>query len=174
MTPFLITCWLIALPIVFMLTVLVVERSTIRGLRGRRGTRASLLLAYEATTAVCNLYLALAGLLAWLPFGKFAGVGAHAASDRLYADVPYVRAHILLPMLAHCAWDLVLYISIPELREPSLIVHHIVTALLGYLALYPVAFAHYYDIYFAGVAEISNIPLSVLEAFKLLPQLSKR
>lgn len=166
--------WALMLPLLFIFTIVVIERSTLTGMRGARGTRASLLIAYEATTLACNLYLSVAGLLAWLPFAPFAAEGERAASERLQADVPYVRSHILVPMIAHCLWDLVLYVSIPELRQLPLIVHHLVTALLGYLALYPVAFAHYYDIYFAGVAEVSNVPLSLLEVFKLLPQLSDR
>eukprot|EP00966_Prymnesium_polylepis_P103551 2397601-Prymnesium_polylepis.1 len=77
-------------------------------------------------------------------------------------------------MLAHCGWDLVLYLSVPELREPALIAHHVVTGALGYLALWPVAFGHYYDIFYAGVAELSNVPLAFMELCKLLPELQSR
>ena len=177
-----IVAWALGLPALFLLTVWVVERHspTLRVMRGRQGSKASLLLAYEVTTLASNAYLAVAGLLTWLPNGPFASSAAAAAADRLYADVPLVRSHILHPMLAHCGWDLMLYSSVPELREPALIAHHLVTvglgrltcphdnsdglpltpscraaqAALGYFALRPVSFAHHFDIFFAGVAEV--------------------
>ena len=64
-----------------------------------------------------------------------------------------------------------LYLALPELREPLLLLHHAVTAVLAYLAIYPVAYCHYYILFFAGVAEASNVPLALVELCKLLPGL---
>eukprot|EP00326_Haptolina_ericina_P016885 CAMPEP_0181185802 /NCGR_PEP_ID=MMETSP1096-20121128/9701_1 /TAXON_ID=156174 ORGANISM="Chrysochromulina ericina, Strain CCMP281" /NCGR_SAMPLE_ID=MMETSP1096 /ASSEMBLY_ACC=CAM_ASM_000453 /LENGTH=156 /DNA_ID=CAMNT_0023274669 /DNA_START=437 /DNA_END=907 /DNA_ORIENTATION=- len=68
----------------------------------------------------------------------------------------------------------ILYLAIPELRDPALLAHHVITAALSVLGLHPVAFAHFYDLYFAGVAELSNVPLAFIEAGKLIPQLKDR
>jgi hypothetical protein len=41
--------------------------------------------------------------------------------------------------------------------------------MLAFFALEPVALCHYYDLFFAGVAEVSSVPLACMELFKLLP-----
>jgi len=153
--------WLLLL---FAATVCVVEsRPRWRSARGAHGTRASLLVGYQVCTVAGNLYLAVAGC-AW--FG--AEVPATAA-DRLYSDLPYVRKHVLAPLVAHLASDLLLYLSLPELRQPALIAHHLLTGALAQLATHPVPYTHHYILFFAGAAELSNLPLGWIELCKLLP-----
>lgn len=156
--------------------------SSWRGVRGAEGTRASVLIAYQATTLAGNAYLAAAGLLAWwvLSNADHPGGGSQVARvivsaaatpvDRLTMDIPFVRAHLLVPLGAHLVSDLVLYLAIPELRKaPALIAHHVMTGVLAVLAVAPAAYCHCYIIFFAGVAELSNVPLAFLELAKLLP-----
>jgi hypothetical protein len=166
-----LTCWLGALIVIFSITVITVEVLTRewRNIRGSQGSRASLLLGFEAACLSSNAYLAVAGVLAWYPPAPFF-VGAELAADHmLFVEVPYVVHHILCPMMAHVLADVVLALALPEIREPALIVHHFLTMALAVLALRPVPFAHYYDIFFAGVCELSNVPLAVMEAFKTMP-----
>ena len=77
--------------------------------------------------------------------------------------------HILCPLGAHLVCDLLFVVALPELREPALIVHHVLTLALAVLALWPMPFGHHFDIFFAGVCEASNLPLGVMEAFKTMP-----
>merc|ERR1712000_271943 len=50
--------------------------------------------------------------------------------------------------------------------------HGIVTALLSYFGLYP--YAQYYALFFFGIAEVTSIPLNVIDVFKYLPHFSAR
>jgi hypothetical protein len=98
---------------VFLATVLFVEflaPAKWRDMRGKCGSRASLLLGYEMQCLLGNMYLAAAGVSAWFSFAPFAAVGIAAGADSLYADVPYVVTHILCPMIGHLRCDLVLYL----------------------------------------------------------------
>ena len=111
------------------------------------------------------------------------------AADRLYSDLPYVRKHVLAPLVAHLASDLLLYLSLPELRQPALIAHHLLTGALAQLATHPVPhphpsssphaasthapawseqvpYTHHYILFFAGAAELSNLPLGWIELCK--------
>jgi len=137
-----------------------------RGVRGREGTAASVLIAYQVTTLAGNVYLAAAGWQAW------SAVETASAEDHLYLDLTYVRDHLLAPLRAHLLSDCVLYVALPELRNaPMLLVHHLITGMLAVLATEPSAYCHYYIIFFAGVAEVSNVPLAFLELGRLLPLL---
>ena len=104
-----------------------------------------------------NLYLALAGCIGW-----FSTVAPTTVAERLYGEVPFVRVHLLQPLVAHLATDLALYLALPELRQPALIAHHIVTGALAYLAL-DAPYCHHYILFFVGVAELSNLPLFFVE-----------
>ena len=42
--------------------------------------------------------------------------------------------------------------------------HHLSTGILGYLCLHP--FVHGYIVFFGGVIEITNIPLTFMDIFK--------
>ena len=97
----LLATWFFFLALLFAAVVVFVELcgGSWKLLRGREGTRSSLLFAYQATTLAGNLYLALSGAGAWFSFGPFASEGARAAGD-LYADVPYVHEHVLQPLCA--------------------------------------------------------------------------
>jgi hypothetical protein len=72
-------------------------------------------------------------------------------------------------MLAHLFADCCAYATLPECFDPWLVAHHVLTALLGVLAVVPAPFAHHYDLFFIGVAEASSVPLGVMELCKLLP-----
>ena len=56
-----------------------------------------------------------------------------------------------------------------QLFSTAFITHHVVTGVLGFLNLHP--YIHYQIIYFGGVIEFSNIPLTVFDTFKHFPKL---
>ena len=64
------------------------------------------------------------------------------------------------------------FIEQDVLFQPEMMGHHAVTMLLGFLNLHP--YIHYQIIYFGGVIELSNIPLTVYDMFKHFPKLEKR
>ena len=158
----LMACWALALGGTFALTAGAVELlcPSYRTLRGKNGTRTAYLIGYEASCLLSNFYLATAGAIAWF----FLDLDA-----ALHAEIPFAVVHILYPMLAHLISDLAIAVFLPEVREPAIIVHHVLTLILGVLALSN--FAHFYCIFFAGLCELSNVPLAVLEVFKLVPDM---
>ena len=58
-----------------------------------------------------------------------------------------------------------------QLFSTAFITHHVVTGVLGFLNLHP--YIHYQIIYFGGVIEFSNIPLTVFDTFKHFPKLQE-
>ena len=142
--------------------------------RGKRGTPANILLAYQASTLAGNVWLAVAGSLAWFGSAPYGHIAANADGDRLFTSISYVNDALIEPLLAHFLIDLICYMAIPELREkPALIAHHVLAGALTCLAWHSSAYAHYYFIFFGGVVELSNIPLAFLEACQLVPELRK-
>ena len=164
--------WLSFLATLYATTGNFLVRTSLSKLNGKHGTPAPALLAFSATAMASNMYLAWSGIVGW--FGPVGSDTGATLETRLYMRSEYVECHILGPMLAHLIADLVLYCRVPELFIPALLLHHGFTALLGMLALWPLPFAHHYDIFFAGLGELSNVPLGVLEVFKLVPALRER
>ncbi len=158
----------------FFLIAAVVELSGCawKRLRGKCGTRASLLLAYQIVTCTGNLMLAVAGFAAWFTWSPYAEVSHKlTAAERLWGRSAYIEAFILVPLAAHLASDLIMYISLAELRDPMLVLHHAITGALTYFALQPVPFVQHYCTFYAGVCELSNVPLALVELCKLMPSL---
>ena len=50
-----------------------------------------------------------------------------------------------------------------------MIIHHTLVAILAYFGLHP--YVHADAMFFFGVAELTNIPLTVMDVFKYLPSL---
>ena len=145
---------------------LAVEFSPVhRCMRGKKGTRVSILFGYTVACVLGNAYLAGAGCMGWLGMRP-----SDTTAERVYGEMPYVRDHLLNPLVAHLATDLVLYMTLREVRQPALILHHIITGALAYIAL-DMPYCHYYILFFVGVAEVSNLPLGLMELCKLVPEL---
>lgn len=166
--------WAVFYPAFFLAVAGLIEAlapASLRDLRGGKGTRASLLLGYSAQCFVGNAYLAVAGLLTWLPNAPYAAATAAAAADKIHADVPYVSTHVLCAIIAHLTADLVLYASLPECRDASLVLHHFATYTLALLSLLDPCYLQYYVIFFAAFCEVSSVFATLYEVFKLLPGL---
>ena len=50
-----------------------------------------------------------------------------AVARHLFTEVPFVVVHILCPMCAHCVAALLFALALPEVREPAIAVHHVLT-----------------------------------------------
>ena len=165
---------LVALAVFFASLVVVFESLPgLRRQRGRCGTRASFIFAYECTTLAANAHLTVIGFVAW--FAPRAAVAAATGTDytsRLGLEIPIVRDSLLDMLAAHLVTDLACYVSIPELREPLFLVHHILVGTLLLMAESP-AYCHHYIAFFAGVAELSNLPLAYVELCTLVPSLKR-
>ena len=60
-----------------------------------------------------------------------------------------------------------------ETAAPEMLAHHFLAALLCYWAI-TMPYMHYYGVYFMGVAEVSSVPLVIVDICKYYPELTKR
>jgi hypothetical protein len=65
-----------------------------------------------------------------------------------------------------------LCIVVKDLRDVAMIGHHLITGSLAYFGLYP--YIHYKALFFFGVAEFTNVPLTVVDVFKYFPDMAKK
>ena len=72
-------------------------------------------------------------------------------------------------MLAYQLYNIICACTIADLRTPAFIGHHAMTALLSYFTLAP--FVHYYALFFIGIAEATNFPLTFVDATKAFKSL---
>ena len=62
-------------------------------------------------------------------------------------------------------WDFAVSLLHSELNSPEMLAHHSLAALLCYWGL-TMPYMHYYSIYFMGVAEVSSVPLVLVDVCK--------
>lgn len=130
--------------------------------------RGAFLLAFELSCLFPLAYCAYEGYTTWTT-----GLGAFTtAKARLYATSPGAM-RVLQAHLAFEAWDFGVSFFNKTLRAPEMLAHHALAALLCYWAL-TMPYMHYYAVYFMGVAEISSVPLVLVDAGKYYPDVSKR
>lgn len=126
---------------------------------------APFLLAFElvsvANLGVCGLE----GLLVW--------TGAELADfpDRLYGVSAGAR-RVLKVNLAFQVWDFFVSMIHPKLRVPEMFAHHFLAALLCWWSLSG-PFCQYYSAFFMGVAELSSLPLVVVDLTSYYPEVDK-
>lgn len=120
---------------------------------------------------LCVTYLAAAGVVGW--FGLFgANVRAELIDAPFYGKSKFVEDHLIYPMVSYQGWNLLLCFFNADLRDPAMIGHHLVTGSLAYFGLAP--YLHYYGLFFFGVAELTNVPLTIVDVFKYFPDLAKK
>ena len=138
----------------------------------RKGSRSSDIIAFEITALTCVVYLSAAGVIGNL---ELFGVKAFASYDpfvNIYKRSPFVEAHLLAPMIAYQFWNLLLCIFNSDLGSWEMIIHHGFAATASIVGMHP--YQQQNALYFYGVTEITNIPLTVVDVFKFFPELKQR
>lgn len=133
-----------------------------------KGTRTSDFVAFEIVAGSILTFMSYIGFTAWFDLGgPDAEISYLAVVDnKFYGNADFITNHLIIPMLCYQIWNTVICILLADLREPVMIMHHIVTASLAYGCTYP--FGAYYTIFFFGVAESTNIPLTSLDIMEKL------
>ena len=72
-------------------------------------------------------------------------------------------------MIFYQGWNLLLCFYCADLRDMAMIIHHALVTVLAYTGLYP--YVHSDAMFFFGVAELTNVPLTIIDIFKYLPEL---
>ena len=92
--------------------------------------------------------------------------------QRLYSVSP-AAVKVLQTNFAFQTWDFAISFLHKELNAPEMLAHHSLAALLCYWGL-TMPYMHYYAIYFMGVAEVSSVPLVLVDICKYYPDFAKR
>ena len=137
----------------------------------RKGCRGSDIISFALVASMLICYVTVAGFLG---FFNLYGVidNEEIFTDKFYAQSYYVENYLVYPMLIYRIWNLTVCLVLAEFRSPDAIGHHIVTGCLAYFGLAP--YAQYYALFYFGVAELSSIPLSLMDMLKHLPDLAAK
>lgn len=137
----------------------------------KKGSRGSDILAFAIMASLCVSYFAVVGFIGYFELSPLMDNRAGIERDRFYATSSYVIEFIVFPMLCYQIWNFVVCICIKDFRTPDALGHHVVTGLLAYFGHDP--FAQYYALFYFGIAEVSSIPLALLDGFKFVPALAR-
>lgn len=155
--------WFVGVPIAYFAIVKLFRLADMWDFKTRGGSRASDIMAFEIVAGISVTYLGLAGVI--VTFGLL-GVtdGIELSKDIYYKKSQFIVEHLIYPMITFQGWNVLLCFFCKDLRDPAMIGHHLVTASLAYFGLHP--YLHGGAMFFFGVAELTNIPLTVYDVFK--------
>jgi hypothetical protein len=162
--------WMIGIPVVHIALVITFRVTDICPEMTRKGCRGSDIIAFEIVSGLCVLWCSIAGSLGF--FNLFDLVeNKDLFLEKFSAQSDYVSNNIILPMFCYQVYNIFVCLIHNEMRTFDSIAHHVVTSCLAYFGLYP--FAQYYALFYFGIAELTTLPLNVMETFKYLPGLAK-
>jgi len=129
-------------------------------------TRASDDMAFELVAGICVTYLAIAGFVC--TFGKQYGINDYEelSKNPYYGKSAFVEDHLVAPMISYQGWNILITLYMESIYSVEMIGHHLVTGGLAYLGLNP--YLHYRALFFFGIAEFTNIPLTFYDVAKKL------
>jgi hypothetical protein len=167
--------WMILIPAIHISSLLYFRRHNLYPQLTKKRSRSSDLMAIEITSTICVLWLSLIGCIGFFNlFGFTDGTDLYHPNDPnvlFYRHSPLVYDHLVTPMYVYQIWNLFACLIHNEYLDFASLGHHFVTACLAYCGFHP--FAHYYALFYFGVAELTTIPLNLLNTFKHLPRLAQ-
>lgn len=165
--------WVFGVPITYFILVLIFRSLNWWPQQIRSMSKGSDIMAFEITAFICVTYISLAGVIGQL---ELFGVRPFPSYENLYNMVyvrsDYIEGHLLSPMVAYQFWNLMLSLYNRDLGSLEMIFHHLFATLSAIIAAYP--YNQYYALYFYGVCELTNIPLTIVDIFKLFPQYKEK
>lgn len=162
--------WFIGIPAVFMNVSAAFRSFDLWPEPARRGSRKSDIMAFQIVGFMCVTYLGIAGVMAWFNLNSDWNFSS-LANDHVNGHEQFVEDHFLIPMLCYQFWLIILCLVMNDLREIAMIGHHVVTFGLSYVCLHPIL--GYFVCFYFGLAELTNIPLTLYDTFKYFPELKK-
>jgi hypothetical protein len=129
------------------------------------------IMAFEIVAGLCVTYLGVVGTLAMFHLYPEFDM-TELEKNKFYGQAQFVEDHLIMPMLSYQGWNVLLCLVNADLRDPAMIGHHIATFSLAYFGLNP--YVHYYALFFFGFAEMTNIPLTLVDIFKYFPDLKEK
>ena len=159
--------WVAALAVnYFALRSLLVAKGMFATKIKKSGTVGYDLVSYLVVSFCFTGYCAVVGTQMF-----FGAQGEALQKGGFYAPSDEVKYQLVVPMLAYQFANFLICAKLKEYRTASFIGHHLVTAALAYFATAP--YLLYYGLFFFGVAEISSVPLNIVDLFKSFPELGE-
>lgn len=163
--------WSIIPPISYILLILLFRLINLYPNKCKKGSRASDILSFQIVAGICLAYLGINGVILWFNLNSNYTMD-NLIKDKYHAREEFVENFLLLPMLSYQFWQIILCFILNDLFDVAMIAHHILTFLLAYICLHPVL--HYYVCFYFGLAEITNLPLTIIDTFKYFPDLGEK
>lgn len=162
--------WSTLIPSLHVITLLLFRFFNLYSQPTRRGSRSSDIIATEITSTICVVWFSAVGVIGY--FHLFGYTDGHDLSlSPFYGYSTLVHHHLITPMLVYQIWNLIACLLHNEYRDLPSLAHHFVTAWLAYCGFHP--FAHYYALFYFGIAELTTIPLNIVNSFKNVPNLQQ-
>mmetsp|Transcript_19647 Transcript_19647/g.59505 ORF Transcript_19647/g.59505 Transcript_19647/m.59505 type:complete len:266 (+) Transcript_19647:116-913(+) len=139
----------------------------IKALSPRMPTAKAFALAYEVLVAPVFLYMAWKGWRAYqafeFPISKDEQLGPLGLLDLLWSHPAMDR------LCNFCQAFYVYDLFVAFAKEPAMIPHHVMMVGASRVAKMP--YANYTAYFFAGIVELSNVPLRMVNIFRMMPSL---
>ena len=162
--------WLVGVPLIYFTLLGSFRLLGLWDFQTRKKSRASDIMAFEIVAGICVTYLGIAGIIGYYSLLNVQ-VFDKLVDDKFYGRSDFVVNHLIYPMICYQGWNLLLCFLNADLRDPAMIGHHAVTGTLAYFGLHP--YLHFYGLFYFGVAELTNIPLTIVDIFKYYPDMKK-
>ena len=156
--------WIMGLPILYMGLIGMARSMGLWSGQTIKGDRRSHVMAYEIVSGLCCTYLFTTGAY----FALFHPDYAHMVREPLFGQSEFVENHLLLPMIVYQTYNALLGFYIAELYGNVMLLHHTLTWMLAYLSFTP--YVQHSAVFFFGVTEITNIPLTVCDICRYFPE----
>ena len=121
--------------------------------------------------AVIAAFFGFVGTVAWLDLFGTEWTYRVLEDDKFYGNADFVQHYLIIPIMLYQFWNTVLCFVLNDMRDPVMMVHHSLTGLLAYAATHP--FACYYALFFFGMSETTQLPLTVIDVLDHFPDIKK-
>lgn len=139
--------------------------------KARKGSRLSDVMAFQIVAFICLTYMAGVGTVAWFHlYGPWDM--SSLTADHYLGHEQFVIDHLLVPMFCYQFWNVILCFVLNDLHEIVMIGHHTVTLGLAYVCMHPCL--EYFVCFYFGLAEVTNIPLTIYDTLKYFPEIRKQ
>lgn len=163
--------WSLGVPVVFFILAMGFRAKNWWPEKARKGSRRSDIMAFQITAFGCLAYMSMIGMASWFGLCAHWDMGP-LIDDRFHGRAEFIETHLLIPMLSYQLWQIIACFVFADMFNVAMIGHHVVTFGLAYVCLRP--YLQYYVCFYFGLAEITNIPLTIIDTFKFFPELAEQ
>ena len=136
----------------------------------RKGSLGADVMAYQIVAGYGLVHLSVVGVIAWFKLNPNWDMTA-LENDHYLGTAEFVDEYLMIPMFCYQFWNTIASLGLAQFFEAAMIGHHSITCLLAYVCRG--TSLHYYACFYFGLAEITNLPLHIVDTFKQFPEYRK-